>query len=46
MLNKFIDTYDELGNFLINDIVIQLAKGSKNIFIDFDNPSLKAMIIK
>ena len=34
MLNKFIDTYNEVGNFLIDEIVIPLAKGGKNILTD------------
>ena len=34
MLNKFINTYNEVGNFLIDEIVIPLAKGTKNILKD------------
>ena len=43
MLNKFIDTYNEIGNFLIDEIVIPLSKGSKNILKD-NNEVVKSFL--
>lgn len=34
MINKIIDAYDDIGNNIIDDIVIPLAKGSTNIILD------------
>lgn len=44
MLNKFINTYNEIGNFLIDEMIIPLAKGTKNILID-NNEVIKSFLI-
>lgn len=42
-MNKFINAYDEMGNFLFDKFVIPLSKGSKNILID-NNEIIKSFL--